>query len=457
MLTHPPAVGSPLDAAPADEATSNPVPESADRRLLWRLDSPKALLCLFLGGFLVRLLLAPHVGFHGDLRLFKLWAQQARHGRLPATSTPTATSPTTRPAISTSWRCSARSRPRRSRATCCSSCRRSSPTWRWPGWPGASPSVWLRHRLRGRLPVRALVVAAVLFNPAVIALSAGWGQVDVVPAVVVLGSLLVLLTGSHSLRRDTAAMALFGVAFAIKPQSGFLFPAMGYLLCRRYLFRPVGPRPRAGGRAVHAMGAAALGVLGRIGPGLRARPVRPAALLRRFIVVYRDDERLGLQPVGGIGFYRDDVSRRLSRSSASQRLRRPGCLPRRDGARPGRAHRSLNRRPPQAEGLSWPPPPPEPPRPTPCSPGCTSGTCSRPSPAWLRSSLSVPSARSTPPCRSSSSSTSGTRSPTTTSSGQRSGAPSPPSSRCSAGCSGRCGSPTPGRRGLVARRARRVA
>jgi Gpi18-like mannosyltransferase len=39
-----------------------------------------------------------------------------------------------------------------------------------------------------RFPVRALVAAAVLFNPAVIALSAVWGQVDSVPAFFVLAS-----------------------------------------------------------------------------------------------------------------------------------------------------------------------------------------------------------------------------------------------------------------------------
>ena len=54
--------------------------------------------------------------------------------------------------------------------------------------------------------MRALVAAAVLFNPAVIALSAVWGQVDSVPAMFVLWSLLLLFTGPPSLPRELAAV-----------------------------------------------------------------------------------------------------------------------------------------------------------------------------------------------------------------------------------------------------------
>jgi len=75
--------------------------------------------------------------------------------------------------------------------------------------------------VKERFPVRALVAAAVLFNPAVIALSAVWGQVDAVPAMFVLWSILLLLTGVHSLRRDITAFLLFAVAFSMKPQTSF--------------------------------------------------------------------------------------------------------------------------------------------------------------------------------------------------------------------------------------------
>ena len=79
-----------------------------------------------------------------------------------------------------------------------------------------------------------VVAAAVLFNPAVIALSAGWGQVDSVPVFIVLSSLLMLFT-SHALRREVAAFALFGIAFAMKPQTCLVFPVMAYALYRRYI------------------------------------------------------------------------------------------------------------------------------------------------------------------------------------------------------------------------------
>ena len=95
-------------------------------------------------------------------------------------------------------------------------------------------------RIRERWPVRALVAAAVLFNPAVIALSAVWGQVDVVPALFVLLSLMLFFTGPRSLRRELAASLLFGVAIAIKPQSGLALPVILYALYQAHLHGAVG-------------------------------------------------------------------------------------------------------------------------------------------------------------------------------------------------------------------------
>src|SRR5436190_17200301 len=43
------------------------------RDLLWRLETPAGLAVMFAAAFLLRLLLAPHFGFYGDLRLFKIW------------------------------------------------------------------------------------------------------------------------------------------------------------------------------------------------------------------------------------------------------------------------------------------------------------------------------------------------------------------------------------------------
>ena len=46
------------------------------RRLVWHLDSPAGLVAMFAVAFLIRVLIAPHAGFYGDLRLFQTWAGQ---------------------------------------------------------------------------------------------------------------------------------------------------------------------------------------------------------------------------------------------------------------------------------------------------------------------------------------------------------------------------------------------
>jgi len=46
------------------------------RRLVWRLDTPAGVAAMFAVAFLIRVLIAPHAGFYGDLRLFQAWAGQ---------------------------------------------------------------------------------------------------------------------------------------------------------------------------------------------------------------------------------------------------------------------------------------------------------------------------------------------------------------------------------------------
>src|SRR5438477_4285509 len=43
-------------------------------RLVWRLDTPAGLAGMFAVALVLRLLIAPYVGFKGDLRLFQIWA-----------------------------------------------------------------------------------------------------------------------------------------------------------------------------------------------------------------------------------------------------------------------------------------------------------------------------------------------------------------------------------------------
>src|SRR5882672_489617 len=47
-------------------------------RLLWRLDTAAGLAAMFALALLLRVLIAPHAGFYGDLRLFQTWATQLR-------------------------------------------------------------------------------------------------------------------------------------------------------------------------------------------------------------------------------------------------------------------------------------------------------------------------------------------------------------------------------------------
>ena len=206
--------------------------------LAWRLDTTAGLVAMFSVAFIVRILLAPHFGFWIDLHIFRTWSQELRDVG-PHQFYTTDTRADYPPGyLYVFW---------------------------ITGWVSAVPSylllklppiicdlglAWVAGTfaarlapvsLRERLPVRTLVAAAVLFNPAVIALSAGWGQLDSVSVLLVLSSLLLLFTGTPSLRRELVSFLLFGIAVAIKLQSCFVFPVMAYALYRRYLYR----RPRS--------------------------------------------------------------------------------------------------------------------------------------------------------------------------------------------------------------------
>ena len=121
------------------------------------------------------------------------------------------------------------------------------------------------EEMRRRIPVRALVIAAVLFNPAVSALSTMWGQVDALPATFVVASLLLVLTGRPSLRRDTLAVVMFAIAFSMKPQSSFLAPVVVYALYRRYMYRRSAARTGSGPREDRRRRSGRRGSVGGVG------------------------------------------------------------------------------------------------------------------------------------------------------------------------------------------------
>jgi Gpi18-like mannosyltransferase len=203
-------------------------------RFIWRLDTTPGLVAMFTVALLLRVAIAPHVGFYFDLHYFQTWAGElARVGPHNIYSVDHAVDypPGYLYVLWLIGKISA------------------TPGYlliKLPAILGDLGLAWIAgtfaerlapSSMKERLPLRAVVAAAVLFNPAVIALSTVWGQVDVVPTFFVLTSLFLLFTGRQSLGRETAAFLLFAVAFAMKPQTSFALPVLLYALYRRYLHR----------------------------------------------------------------------------------------------------------------------------------------------------------------------------------------------------------------------------
>jgi Gpi18-like mannosyltransferase len=160
--------------------------------------------------------------------------------------------------------------------------------------------------LKHRLPVRGLVIAAILFNPAVIALSAVWGQVDAVPAMFVLWSLLLLFTGPQSLRREIGAFLLFAVAVAMKPQTGWVLPVMLYALYRRYLYRRSREELFDGALAIAVTGVLSLGLWAVSGLAFGLGPLSLIRFYRHSASVYPVTSANAFNFWGVLGFWRND-------------------------------------------------------------------------------------------------------------------------------------------------------
>lgn len=230
--------GSTLDKRSKGLSRAHTVDRVTVRHVVRRLDTPSGLIGMVLVAVVVRLLVAPHFGFYGDIRYFREWSERladrglgnfyepgyfsdyppgflyvlALIGRLPGVPGYVLLKvPTIVGDLALAW-------------VCALLAERLAP-----------------ESLRHRLAVRPIVMLAVLFNPAVLGVGALWGQVDSFPAAFVMGALLMLLTGRHTVTRDLSGMLLFAAAIAMKPQSGFLAPVLAYLLVRRYLIeaRPV--------------------------------------------------------------------------------------------------------------------------------------------------------------------------------------------------------------------------
>jgi dolichyl-phosphate-mannose-protein mannosyltransferase len=272
------------------------------RRFVWRLDSPAGLVCMFSLAFLVRVLIGPHAGYYADLKIFQHWAERlAEVGPHRFYAEGWADYPPGY--LYVLWLIGKISAP---------------PGFlllKLPAILGDLGLAWIAGTfagriapasLRERVPVRAVVAAAVLFNPAVIMLSAVWGQVDVVPAMFVLWSLFLLFTGPQSLRREVAAFLLFAVAIAMKPQSGFVLPVMLYALYRRYLHR----RPRSeladGALRIAVSGALSLGVVFLLALPFGLGPVKLLRFYSNSASIYPFTSANAFNLWGAVGFWRHD-------------------------------------------------------------------------------------------------------------------------------------------------------
>jgi Gpi18-like mannosyltransferase len=273
------------------------------RTFVGGLDTWQGTVGLLVVGLAIRLVLAPFIGFHGDLQLFQQWAirlDQVGPGEFYA---PELFADYPPGYLYVLWFLGELS---------------AAPGYvllKLPAIVGdlglalvaATLAVRIQPRITG-LPARPVVLAAVLLNPAVFGLSAGWGQVDAIPAAFVVGALLLLLTGRRSTWRDIGALASFAVAMAIKPQAAVVFPVLLYALYRHHLQHRRGQDLARGALRIGAIGAASFAVWASFGPAFGLGPTELVRFYADASSVYQVTSAWAFNLWGAVGFFRDDVS-----------------------------------------------------------------------------------------------------------------------------------------------------
>jgi Gpi18-like mannosyltransferase len=274
------------------------------KRLLWLLDTPVGLTAMFAVGLIVRVALAPHLSFYGDVHLFQGWTKtlsQVGTHKFYAQAGFADYPPGYLYVLWLTGKISA------------------TPSFLLLKLPAIAADLGLAwivgtlaerlapDSLRQRLPVRALVAGfAVLFNPAIIALSAVWGQVDAVPAMLVLWALLLLYTGPQSLRREIAALLIFAMAITMKPQEGFVLPVMLYALYRRYLHRQALSAALDGALSIAISSALSLGLWAVSGLAFGLGPAGLVHFYSKSASVYPYTSANAFNLWGVVGFWRPD-------------------------------------------------------------------------------------------------------------------------------------------------------
>ena len=208
------------------------------RRVICWIETPLGLACLFALGLGIRLVLAwISDGFWFDVSLFRLWSVRLAQRGLEAFYTPTVDYVVDYPPgyLYVLFLLAKASRVL---------------------FGGAPPTALLKlpaivsdivlavlvmalatrvtsAEMQRQYPIRAMAAGSILFNPAVILISAVWGQVDSLLAVLVLGTTFVL-TDTARLRHEVTGVALLAVALATKPQVVFAIPVITVLLFWRH-------------------------------------------------------------------------------------------------------------------------------------------------------------------------------------------------------------------------------
>ena len=275
------------------------------RRFSWRLDTSIGLITLFASAFLIRALVAPRLGFYGDIRFFRVWTALLDQVGPRHFYDKVAFSDYPPGYLYVLWLTGKVS---------------STPSYfliKLPAMLADLGLAWIAgtyaarlapETLKKRWPVRTLVAAAVLFNPAVILLGAGWGQVDSVPALFMLASLLVLFTKPATLRYESSGFLLFGVAIAMKPQAGLALPIMLYALYRRHLEGRTPRNVARGALEICLVGAPAFGVWALSGLAFGLGPIGLLQFYRASANGMPVTSANAFNLWGAIGFLRNDAA-----------------------------------------------------------------------------------------------------------------------------------------------------
>lgn len=273
-------------------------------RLVSVLETPAGLVALFALALAARLALAPVIAFHGDLRLFQEWTTRLADVGTHRFYAPGELQDYPPGYLYVLWLLGKIS-PVASYVLLKVPAMLADLGLAWV--VGTLAARLAPPRVCERLPVRGLVAAAVLFNPAVLLLSAGWGQVDSVPTLLVACSLLLLLTGSRSLRRDVGSFLALAAAVAVKPQAAFVLPVLLYALYRRHLHGRRGWDLADGALAIGVVGAPGLVLLALSGLPFGLDPVVLLRFYHRSASVYPVTSANAFNLWGAIGFWRSDT------------------------------------------------------------------------------------------------------------------------------------------------------